>query len=394
MTQTFHSALDELDATLAGPAPEAEALLLSVRAVRKAWPADPTADDVRRVFAACHGALALRDLGQLAGRLSYSVMELIRRLTVDEDGMHRSHVQHSFDHHTAFGTPLPKSRFDGPIPVAHLPITVREARALIQPLFAQYEAGMGAAPYTHFRLAWDVLEHPVAPFDQVFDAWLREVEVKGLGMGDSHSSLRRAMAFCGLAERGRQRVSRKGVDTIFLPVLDSPNAMLAAASARFIGRVHGHPEDFYNHGTPWDLPDLLTHIAGRPAGVRRAVAGGFLNGFADCDEPFALLRADDRMAGFDLDAWVFAILNDTPEEVLIPSAQAFWFYVHEGFAFDPAFVSRLIDQGHHWEAMMCATEIRAEVEGMAPVLQRLVVEADDEIGGAAARHLKAHYPMN
>jgi hypothetical protein len=388
----FATALAMLEAALTQDPPDAKALVQAFDAIGKVWPDDPGPDEVRRLFAACHGALALGRIGTQPGRLSYAAMEMITQLVSDRDGSYRSHVRNSFNHHMAFGSELPKSRFgDGPIPMAHLPITAREARALIQPLFTQYEAGMADNPYAYLRLAWKVLEFPVAPFDRVFDAWLREVEAKGLGLGDSHSSLRRAMALTALAMDGRQRVSRKGVDTIFLPLLDHPNAMLAAAAARFIGMIHNVPEEFYTNGTPWALPDLLDHIAGRPAPVRRAVAGGFLNGFADCDEPFALLRKDDRMEGYDLDAWVFAVLNGTPEEVLIPSAQAFWFYVHEGFAYAPDFVMRLIDQGHDWEAMMCATEIRDVVEGMEPALQRLVNSDDREAAAGATRHLAAHY---
>ncbi len=391
MDVSFPETLGALEAELAKETPEIEALVQCLRALRKGWPDDPTPDDVRRSFAVSTAVLALGPSGTPPGRLSHAVMEMIRRMVVDPSGWHRVHVQRSFDHHTAFGRKMPGDRFDEPVPVAALPVTASEARGLIQPLLTSYEDSMDAQPMRHFNLAWEVLMHPAAPFDRVFAAWLKEVEARGLGLGDSYSALRRSMAFWGLADRGRQRVSRKGVDEIFLPVLDDPNPMLAAAAARFLGRVHAEPEEFYNHGTPWPLPDLLTYLANRPLATRRAVAGGFLNGFADCDEPFQLLREDARLAGFDLDGWVIALLADTPEEVLIPSAQAFWFYIHEGFAVNADFVARLMDEGHDWIAMMCATELRSVVDGMEPVLRRLAASSDREAAAGAARHLSTVY---
>ena len=388
MSNPFQTALTAAQSAAADlPIDDENALAQALYAMRKNWPGDPTADDVRAAFSVCHAVLAHPG----SARLSYAVMEMIKRLVADPEGRYRDHVRHSFNHHRAFGRERPYGRFEAPIPAAYLPITVAEARTLIQPLLSQYEGRMDADPITPLRLAWDVLEFPIAPFDQVFDAWLQEVEAKGLGYGDSHTGLSRAMAFYALAEEGRQRVTRASVDDQILPVLDDPNPVLAAAAARFLGRVHEDVEEFYNNGTPWPLPDLLDHLAARPAATRRALAGGFLNGFADVDEPFAMLQSDPRIGDFNLEAWAMRILGGSAEEVYIPCAQAFWFYVHEAFDRDAAFMTRLIDAGHTWEAMMCATEIRDRVEGVAPILGRLAQLGEKGVSEPAEAHLRRFY---
>ena len=84
-------------------------------------------------------------------------------------------------------------------------------------------------------------------------------------------------------------------------------------------------------------------------------------------------------------------LKAPAEDEFIPGTQAFWFFLHEYYDFNPAMVMRLIDAGHVWIAIMCATETPNRVEGMAPALQRLASLPDAGAASAARAHLSRHY---
>jgi len=96
-------------------------------------------------------------------------------------------------------------------------------------------------------------------------------------------------------------------------------------------------------------------------------------------------------AGFDLDQWVLDVLTFEKDTDYLPNAQALWFYVHEHYAADPAFATRLIDRDRAWIAMMCATELDEPVAGMRPVLERLAADLHPEIAHPARMHLDRYY---
>ncbi len=397
--QSFFDALDKLDGVLVGGAADAGEVRQAFADLVKDMPDDPTADTIRRLFRICYG-FAGADTGtrppkmspQLAERVNWSVNDILQGLFHDKDGDYRRHVLHHYDHCIALGKTVELGRFEGPLPVRHVPLTLAEATELAAPYFAAQERMMADRPLHHFQTPWLVLQHPVAPFDRVFEAWLKDIEARGLAFGDSHTALRRALAFARLADEAQQRVSRDLIDTEILPLLAYPNPLLAAAAARFLGAIYAEPERMVSSGTLEPLPEMLHHIAVTPAATRRYVAGGFLMGFDIGQiQPFYALRADKALEGFDIDGWTLAVLSESVAEAYIPSAQAFWFYVHEGYCFEPAFIMRLIDDGHLFEAMMCATETHGRVDGMEPVLLRLTTSQDKEAAAGAAHHLASVY---
>ena len=112
---------------------------------------------------------------------------------------------------------------------------------------------------------------------------------------------------------------------------------------------------------------------------------------------FTALTPDGREGRFDTPAeyggegWVSEIVAGAEPEPDRPAAQSFWFWVHEAYCANPPFIDRLIDAGHLWEAMMCATEIGDAVEGMAPVLARLAASDDKDVSARARGWLEDYY---
>lgn len=140
-------------------------------------------------------------------------------------------------------------------------------------------------------------------------------------------------------------------------------------------------------GTPLPLKDILLRVASLPIN-RRAVAGGFMENFS-----FRSLREKPLMEGFDVEDWVLDVFAQVTPEPYLPSAQSFWFHVHEAFCTDPAFVGRMIDAGHLWEALMTATEIQDRVDGMEPILKRLAACDEPSIATSAKLCLERHYTI-
>lgn len=98
-----------------------------------------------------------------------------------------------------------------------------------------------------------------------------------------------------------------------------------------------------------------------------------------------------KAEGFDFDGWVLDVFSQNGDEPYLPSAQSFWFHIHEMYCEDPAFVMRMIDAGHLLEAMMTATEMHQAVEGMRPVLVRLAGMEVAEVSGRAQHWLDLFY---
>lgn len=314
-------------------------------------------------------------------RLDWTYHGLIERVLIDRHASSRRYQQGSMNRALALGWDAESMGIRKPSPLNHVPLDAEEARVLIAPYLGLLEDRMEAQPYAHFKLCWDAMAGPVAPFDVILDDWLRDTGARGLGLADSHASLQRAFALSELAGERRQRLDWAHCETEIWPLLQHDNMMLAAAAGQFLGMLLAAPEDHVNGPKPPALSEILSRIARLP-GARRAAAGGFLNGFAgDGDDPFFVLRGRHDLAGFDLDAWVFEVFADDVPEHYVPSAQAFWFYVHEAYWNAPEFIMALIDRGHVWEAMMCATEAPSLENGMGPVLQRLA----DQAGGEIAR---------
>ncbi|WP_425073739.1 hypothetical protein [Sagittula sp. S175] len=254
------------------------------------------------------------------------------------------------------------------IPHYNVSVMPEEAAELAAPYLAHLERGMAEAPFRHLKLCWDVMQYPLPPFHGVFRDWLADMDRRGFGVGPHLRSLDRARGFVQMAMEGAQRVSWANVEGAFLPQMAREHPLVAAAIGRFLGSIYAFPEGRFTQGVPWGLGEMLDHLAGLPAN-RRVATGGFLNGYADVDDPFPMIH--EAVPGFAVDDWVLRVLADGQPEPYLPSAQAFWFPVHEHYWNRPDFAMRLIDEGHLWEAQMCATEGPVEDSGMAPVLARL-----------------------
>ncbi|MEM8731962.1 MAG: hypothetical protein AAGF79_18775 [Pseudomonadota bacterium] len=396
---SFRAALEAAPDLIAQDAPDATALNAAFATLNRDCPPELVAEDLRRIFALCYGVLGLSPVPGLVTlepwarqRLAYQAEELLTALVVDDGARHRDFVQSTITRATALGRPPRPGAPTQPVPVPHRAIAAAEARDLMAPWLAAFEAGMQEDPLVHIGFCWRALTAPVPPFLEVITQWLRSLDARGLGM-DSHQALERAMALVRLADEGVQRLTRENFSTELVPQLRDPHPLVAMAAGRYLGRICANPGFFIVRSQPMPLPEVLDLLAAGSV-HRRNVAGGFLHGMSDGDmgDPFSLLdkALTEEGAVYDLDGWVLDIFAGQDPEPYLPAAQSFWFYVHEAFCAKPAFIHRLIDAGHIWEAMMCATEIDDRVAGMEPVLDRLIAAGDEEIA-ARARAWKADF---
>lgn len=373
-------ALDQFETLVARPADSAldgEALLSAARGLPARLPSSPTADLIQRLFFACYTCLGLTDdrihklPPETQKRLEWAATRVLDNIVHDTGAGNRWYVQSSLTRTIALGRTPQAGAPTAPVPLVHIPLHEDEARDLVRPYLQWIEGHIEAAPFVHLKLCWNVKSNPQTPFDRIFDAWLKDIDARGIGTGDSHSAVERAFALAALAEKARQRMTWAQCTSEVLPQLLDPHPMVAACAARFLGVLYSEPETLFN-SAPKPLAWVLNLLADIEVN-RRAVAGGFLRGLdVESIDPFEAMRADPQLVGFDIDAWALAIFADTTPEPYLPGTQAFWFYVHEAFCARPDFIDRLIDLNHPWEALMCATEPTEAVDGMQPVLKRLV----------------------
>ncbi|MCO6384017.1 hypothetical protein [Oceanicola sp. 502str15] len=380
---SFGEALTRAEAALT----ETEGLEAALSELKASRPSEVKAAEFRRLFHVCYRVLGLNGPPPALSadwpgeRIRRKAAELITTSFFDEGARHRAHVQHAITRAVALGREMPAGAPAEPVPVPHVPLDSDEARALARPWLDHLAAAFGDRPLAHLSFCWTAHEFPLAPFAQIIDAWLAEVAPA------DHAALHRAFALSTLAEQGSQRLTWENCVAEVLPQLEDPHPLVAGAAGVYFGTLYAF--ELFTRSTPKPLPWALDHISA-VKGHRRIVAGGFLQGIdADMGGPFDMLQKE--LPRFDVQGWVLEVLSKGDEEPYLPSAQSFWFYVHEGFCHAPAFITRMIDAGHGWEAMMCATEMQARVEGMAPVLERLAAMEDPEVNGPAQRTLKAHY---
>ncbi|GAB5449655.1 hypothetical protein [Gymnodinialimonas sp.] len=367
----FRAALDTLDSLMAKAAPDAAAVSAAFTQLRQNRAPRPAAQDLKRMFAHCYAALErwpytdeVRSAPGQGFRMYWQCVGLIEETFTDEGARHRSFMQTSVNRFHVYGlhhgedTPRPAP------PHVHMPLDEEEAHALAAPYLAMLEEGIAKQPYSHLKLAWNALRRPVTPFDAVFERWLADIDARGLGSGNSLPALRTAMALSTLAREGRQHLHWDTVKAEVLPKLEDPHPMVAANAGAFIGMLMGHGAERIVRSTPPPLREFLDVLA-NVKGCRRAVAGGFVEAF----DGFTEVQREAG-EGFDLDAWVLAILAHPTPEPYVPGTQAFWFPVHEFYWRDVAFMHRLLDAGNDWVAYMCATE-GAELELVRPILDRI-----------------------
>lgn len=379
----FRAALDVLDAERASGTPDGDKVVTALSALKDHRSPHPTRADLSRMLAACDWALDYFAEARAANppapgwRAYWICVGLIENTFTDEGTRHRSFAEKDTARHLAFGMMHGERPPKPATPKPHVPLDVDEATALAVPYLAWLEKSIAKAQYSHLELAWNVARRPVAPFDVVFENWLADLDARGLGTGNSLPALQVAQALEQIACEGRQVLAwQTCVDEIF-PKMEDPHPMVAGCAGKLMGSMYACGADRFGKTTPWPLTQMLEHLT-QVAPCRRAVAGGFIAGFEELQ-----YLIEDAGEGFDLDAWVMAILAHPLDEPYVPGAQAFWFYVHEHYWRDVDFMMRLLDAGHDWIAYMCATE-GAELDLVRPVLDR-IAGADDSDLAAAAR---------
>ncbi|MGI3168961.1 hypothetical protein ACRARG_07400 [Pseudooceanicola sp. C21-150M6] len=390
----FDRALDALDDLTGQADPDLAGLSRTLSSLKETRPAELTAAQARRLIGGCTALLGIGPLpfrpagGELwqLQRLTYQAEELLLGCFVDQGAEHRDFVQHSVTRDLAFGRTPAEGAPRAAVPLAHIALDRAEATLLMAPFLAAMERALAETPYAHLKFCWSVMEAPLPPFFGVVQDWLAGLDAKGRGQG-SHQALARAFALVSLAREGKQKLTWANCEAQLLPQLEDPHPLVAGAAGRYLGQLYNEPERNFVRSAPEPMAWMLDHLRALPVN-RRVVAGGFLDGLnVEFDGAFSRLRSD--APGYDIDGWVLDIFAEGEAEPYLPSAQSFWFYVHEEYAYDPPFVMRLIEAGHLWEAMMCATEAGLSVEGMRPVLERLAASPDEEIAGAARAALGA-----
>ncbi len=389
---TTDAALDRIDALLCADPPDGKGLCRAFDDLLSGRGTNFSAAQLRRLFACCNSGLGFgpdpvssRLDAASAKALGWRARPLLEGLFHDEFAENRRHALRTVLRSLALGRP--EEGGDLVIaPLPHVALEVGEARDLARPYLADLERQLAEDPYAHAAIIWKVRTAPVPPFDRVFDDWLQDIDRRGLGPGDSHAGLDRAIGLAMLAKAGQQRMRWAQCEAELLPQLEASNLMVAGAAARFLGVLLREAELLLQSAPP-PLPRILDHIAALPRG-RRIVAGGFLQGFDDGDgDPFGVLRQHQELSGYDIDGWVLRVFSLKEAEPYLPSATSFWFHVHEGYAAAPDFVLRLIDAGHVWEAFMCATEAPERVPGMEAVLRSLAALPDAAIAQRARNAL-------
>jgi len=391
--ERFRAALHQLTELLATPAPLPEEVGPALQELSAARPAEIEASELRQIFALCYQVMGLgptpvpKSLLQ-HGRFplhGWAAQSLLMSIFTDEGVRHRDFVQSTLTRSLALGQSVPEGAPTAPVPVPHIPLSTEEAAELAQPYLARVAAQRSEDPNAHVIFAWSVKECPVRPFDGVVNAWLRGLDPEG------HAALDRAFALATLAKERRQKLTWQNCVDQLLPQLSDPSVIVAACAARYLGTLYSDPSKGFVRSRPAPLEDVLDQIASLEP-HRRAVAGGVLQGLApDFDGPFDVLKRRVAESGYDIDDWVLRVLDGAPNEPSFSGAQAFWFYVHEAYCMAPDFILRMIEAGHHWEAMMCATEVHAPVEGIEPVLRRLAALPDPEVSAGAKEWLSLHY---
>lgn len=398
MPTSFGTTLAEFEHLLAEPRWRYEPLISVFRAGE--IPAAPSCGDLERLYAICYHLLGLptplSPPSVLEDLLPWQVQHLqacargwIETTLYDRNAHIHAFIEEQTAHFVARGKPVPAAfqRSDLP-PHLTIPWTVEEATTQIRPFLDHYRDGLGANPLCHLDFVWHVATEGYPVFQTVIDDWLRQLDDRQAGLPGTREALAAALSLNAGNDTFRQWPD---CAVGLMPLLHSTHPMVVASAARRLGELYAE-EAFAGIAEAPSLADLLRSLLANPQHIAIR-CGGFVCGYdADCTGLSALsgIKLPDGTP-FDLDAWVLDIYRARPEEPYLPNAQSFWFYVHEHYCADPAFIAKLIDLGETWVALMCATELNEAVDGMAAVLQRLAHVEDEHVATAARQHLAEVY---
>jgi len=364
-----------------------------------AIPGDVDSDTLSRIYRLCYRILGIApdapavEFGaadpRYQGHIQACAISLIEDSLFDAHAHTREWIRSTKALYESRGDEVPEGLDDNHLPPAiTIPWDKDVARQEIAPFLTAFESNLATDACAHFKLCYDIAASGYPVFRDVFDDWLDDLERRGLGQPGMRPALAKAKELERLAEKA-DPIRWQQCEAEVLPLLEDPHPMIAAGAARYIGAL------FADDGFPKDqaapaLPAFLDTLSRRDR-LRRAVCGAFIRGFDTECCGLGSLVSDQRLQGFDLDEWVIEALSLDEDEPFLPNVQALWFYVHEHYDTDPGFITRLIDLGRPWVAMMCATERPERVEGMEPVLHRLADLPDPEVSAVAEAHLRHHY---
>ena len=259
------------------------------------------------------------------------------------------------------------------------------ARQLLAPYLAHTAAMVEREPTAHFELGWRAIRAGRKPFAGVVLDWIAALDGRGIGMPGTRS----ALADADTLDRDPPLDTFGEEGPFLIDLLADPHVLRVSAAARRLGTFYGASGEEGDRAAP-SLVAILQHLAALPR-YRSSACGAFVAGFVELGGLEELFGDARLPADFDREAFVLDAFALGGREPYLPNAQSFWFYVHEHYDFDGPFVGRLIDAGHLYVALMCATEQNQKVEGMQSVLERLTRSDDPWIAAQAAHHLRAFY---
>lgn len=392
---SLDAVLDQFEAALAARPLQYDLLNDAFRSLE--IPTGVTDAQLSRVLSVCCRVLGTnpqdRDLSrEQTDHLTSCAFDQVMRILRDPDAHTRSWMVMMQDRFRARGEPIPEDLNAARLPPTFgVPWDRATAQGRLKPFLRHFETILANEPTAHFRMCWDVARAGRDVFRPIMAEWLRGLDCQGIGVAGTADAIERALDLLARAENGGASPgSWADIDREIMPLLTHPHPMIAAGAARYLGALFAD-EAFRAEASTPPIADLLEQLR-TLEGHRAAVAGAFVCGF-DCDmEGLNALASDDDLTatGFDLNGWVLDILAHGDEPPYLPNAQALWFYVHEHYCSDPWFTMRLIDIGRARVALMCATELNEPVDGMRPVLERLVAEGVDEDWIRLARRHLTH----
>lgn len=258
------------------------------------------------------------------------------------------------------------------------------ADAVLQPFFEKYELAISVNPYCFYPIAWKVLQYGQSAVQKAFINWFKRLEQTERVESQFDKNIAQAIAWDRFLATANQAPIEASDIKQWMKWLDHKSILLQSIAAKCLGACYQvfYIEERSDQWLPMPLPEMLTHIAQKHKDGQ-LVAGGFINGLSldECDGMHVLNRHPElKKINFDARSWVLDICTHTANDgdPYVPTAQAFWFYVHEFFDYDAEAVHTLIDHQKYFLAEMCATEsIYADQKAwniMKPVLERWIKE--------------------
>lgn len=383
----FDAALDDMEAALAANVADAARVAALLQTLKDSRPYFESAEQFSRLLMLCFRLMGVVDTvtikagnddDRALSRIHWMCPALVEQSLFDGRSDARAFIERSVDHARVLHSDDIAGRTVHYQPPPHVPLSRSEVAALMQPYFDWLSRRSTQDPTAHLMVTWNAVSKPLPPFDGLFWEWMDQ---RGEG-----EDLRLALSLCDLRERQQQRLSWSDFETRLVPLLSHPNVLVSAHAAAFIGSLYTDIEDRMFGKGSWGGARILGHIARLP-NHRRAVAGAFLHGI-DAMDPDGFAEVEAIAPKLDLTSWVIAVLADQGPDPVIPGVQMFWFSLHEKFCEDVAMVNRLIDEGHHWIAWMCITELDPPADGMEGPIRRLATQGDDKIRTSATMLLK------